>query len=76
MAKVTFSSKWGSVKVQKKVSFTCCEKEKSAEESVREIKKSRKNLLQVRTTGKNHWRLMVLYVPVAAVNLPNPNDNF
>jgi predicted HNH restriction endonuclease len=44
MTKVTFSSKWGSVKVQKKsVSSPTTEKEKSAEESVREMKKSQKS---------------------------------
>ncbi len=42
MAKVTFSSKWGSVKVQKKPVLPVIEAEKSAEEIVREIKKSQK----------------------------------
>ena len=43
MAKVTFSSKWGSVKVQKKSVSPAAEAEKSAEESVREMKKSQKS---------------------------------
>jgi predicted HNH restriction endonuclease len=43
MAKVTFSSKWGSVKVQKKPVLPVMEAEKSAEETVREIKKSQKS---------------------------------
>jgi hypothetical protein len=42
MAKVTFSSKWGSVKVQKKPVASVPEAGKSAEELVREIKKSQK----------------------------------
>jgi predicted HNH restriction endonuclease len=42
MTKVTFSSKWGSVKVQKKSVSPAGEAEKSAEESVREMKKSQK----------------------------------
>ena len=42
MAKVTFSSKWGSVKVQKKPVLPVIETEKSAEETVREMKKSQK----------------------------------
>ena len=42
MTKVTFTSKWGSVKVQKKSVSPAAEAEKSAEESVREIKKSQK----------------------------------
>lgn len=42
MAKVTFSSKWGSVKVQKKQVSTVPEAGKSAEELVREMKKSQK----------------------------------
>jgi predicted HNH restriction endonuclease len=44
MTKVTFSSKWGSVKVQKKSVLPAVEVEKSAEESVREMKKSQKSL--------------------------------
>jgi predicted HNH restriction endonuclease len=42
MTKVTFSSKWGSVKVQKKSVSPATEMEKSAEETVREMKKSLK----------------------------------
>ena len=42
MTKVTFTSKWGSVKVQKKSVSPAVESEKSAEESVREMKKSQK----------------------------------
>jgi len=42
MAKVTFSSKWGSVKVQKKSVLPVVEKVKSAEDLVREIKESQK----------------------------------
>jgi len=42
MTKVTFSSKWGGVKVQKKSVSPAAEAEKSAEESVREMKKSQK----------------------------------
>ena len=42
MTKVTFSSKWGSVKVQKKSVSPAGEAEKSAEESDREMKKSQK----------------------------------
>lgn len=42
MAKLTFSSKWGGVKVQTKSTSTTVGKEKSAEEVVREIKKSQK----------------------------------
>jgi hypothetical protein len=42
MAKVTFSSKWGSVKVQKKPVASVSETGKSAEELVREMKKSQK----------------------------------
>lgn len=42
MAKVTFSSKWGGVKVQKKPILPVVETEKSAEEAIREIKKSQK----------------------------------
>jgi predicted HNH restriction endonuclease len=43
MAKITFSSKWGSVKVQKKSVSSSAEAEKSAEDVVREIKKSQKS---------------------------------
>lgn len=43
MAKVTFSSKWGSVKVQKKPVASVSETGKSAEELVREMKKSQKS---------------------------------
>ena len=43
MAKVTFSSKWGSVKVQKKPASSVAEGEKSAADVVREIKMSRKS---------------------------------
>lgn len=43
MTKVTFSSKWGSVKVQKKSVSPVAEAEKSAEEAVREMKKSQKS---------------------------------
>jgi hypothetical protein len=42
MAKVTFSSRWGSVKVQKKSGSPAAETVKSAEELVREIKESQK----------------------------------
>ena len=42
MAKVTYSSKWGGVKVQKKPILPVMETEKSAEEAIREIKKSQK----------------------------------
>ena len=42
MTKVTFSSKWGSVKVQKKSVSPAGDAEKSAEEAVREMKKSQK----------------------------------
>ena len=42
MTKVTFSSKWGSVKVQKKTVSSTVDTEKSAEETVREMKKSLK----------------------------------
>ena len=42
MTRVTFTSKWGSVKVQKKSVSPTAEAEKSAEESVREMKKSQK----------------------------------
>ena len=43
MAKVTFSSKWGSVKVQKKPISPAAEGEKSAADVVREIKMSQKS---------------------------------
>ncbi len=43
MTKVTFSSKWGSVKVQKKSVSPATEAEKSAEDAVREMKKSQKH---------------------------------
>jgi len=42
MAKVTFSSKWGNVKVQKKPATPVTDKEKSAEDIVREMKISQK----------------------------------
>jgi hypothetical protein len=42
MAKVTFSSKWGSVKVQKKSVSPVAETVKSAEDLVREMKESQK----------------------------------
>ncbi len=42
MVKVTYSNKWGSVKVQKKPAAPPAETRKSAEELVREIKKSEK----------------------------------
>ena len=42
MTKVTFSSKWVSVKVQKKSVSPVAESEKSAEEVVRDMKKSQK----------------------------------
>ena len=42
MAKVTFSNKWGGVKVQKKPILPVMGAEKSAEETVREMKKSQK----------------------------------
>lgn len=42
MAKVTFSNKWGRVKVQKTPVLPSTEADKSAEEVVREIKKSQK----------------------------------
>jgi hypothetical protein len=42
MAKVTFSSKWGAVKVQKKTVSPTADTEKSAAEAVREMKKSLK----------------------------------
>lgn len=40
---MTFSSKWGSVKVQKKPASASAESGKSAEELVREMKKSQKS---------------------------------
>ena len=42
MAKITFSSKWGSVKVQKKSVSPAAETVKSAEDLVREMKESQK----------------------------------
>jgi len=42
MAKVTFSSKWGRVKAQKKSDSTAAEKVKSAEELVRKMKEAQK----------------------------------
>ena len=42
MAKVTFSSKWGSVKVQKKAVSPAADTVKSAEDLVREMKDSQK----------------------------------
>jgi hypothetical protein len=42
MAKITFSSKWGSVKVQKKSVTPAAETVKSAEDLVREMKESQK----------------------------------
>jgi len=42
MAKITFSSKWGSVKVQKKPVSSTPDTAKSAEDLVREMKKSQK----------------------------------
>lgn len=42
MAMVTFSSKWGKVKVQKRPVLPAAAAEKSAEESVREMKKAQK----------------------------------
>jgi hypothetical protein len=42
MAKVTFSSKWGRVNVQKTAVLPTVEADKSAEEAVREMKKSQK----------------------------------
>jgi HNH endonuclease. len=42
MAKVTFSNKWGRVQVQKTAVLPTAEADKSAEESVREMKKSQK----------------------------------
>jgi hypothetical protein len=43
MAKVTFSSKWGGVKVQKKSVAAPAESGKSAEDLVREMKKAQKS---------------------------------
>lgn len=43
MAKVTFSSKWGSVKMQKRPSSPVAEVTKSAEDLVREMKNSQKS---------------------------------
>jgi D-tyrosyl-tRNA(Tyr) deacylase len=43
MTKVTFSSKWGSVKVHKKSVSPAAEAEKSAEEVVRDMKNSQKH---------------------------------
>lgn len=43
MAKMTFSSKWGSVKVQKKTASPSAESGKSAEDLVREMKKAQKS---------------------------------
>jgi hypothetical protein len=42
MAKVTFSSKWGRVQVQKAAVMPATQADKSAEEAVREMKKSQK----------------------------------
>jgi hypothetical protein len=42
MAKVTFSNKWGRVQVQKTAVIPVAEADKSAEEAVREMKKSQK----------------------------------
>src|SRR5450759_3377607 len=42
MAMVTFSSKWGKVKIQKKPVLPAAAVEKSVEESVREMKKAQK----------------------------------
>jgi hypothetical protein len=42
MAKVTFSNKWGRVKVQKTAVLSTAEADKSAEEAVREMKKLQK----------------------------------
>jgi hypothetical protein len=44
MAKVSYSSKWGSVKVKKKPIVPVMDTEKSVEEAVREMKKSQKPL--------------------------------
>jgi len=43
MAKVTFSNKWGRVQVQKTAVLPMAEADKSAEETVREMKKSQKS---------------------------------
>lgn len=43
MAKVTFSNKWGSVKVQKKPASSVTEREKSVADVVREMKKEQKS---------------------------------
>ena len=43
MAKVTFSNKWGRVQVQKTPVIPAAEADKSAEDAVREMKKSQKN---------------------------------
>jgi 5-methylcytosine-specific restriction endonuclease McrA len=43
MAKVTFSNKWGKVQVQKAAVVPTAEANKSAEEAVREMKKSQKS---------------------------------
>ena len=43
MARITFSSKWGSVKMQKRPGSSVAEAGKSAEEIVREIKNSQKS---------------------------------
>jgi len=43
MAKVTFSNKWGRVQVQKTAVLPTAEADKSAEETVREMKKSQKS---------------------------------
>jgi len=43
VAKVTFSSKWGSVKVQKKPAASAADAEKSAADVVREIKMAQKS---------------------------------
>ena len=43
MAKVTFSNKWGRVQVQKTAVMPAAEANKSAEDAVREMKKSQKS---------------------------------
>ena len=43
MAKVTFSNKWGKVHVQKNAVMPAAQADKSAEEAVREMKKSQKS---------------------------------
>jgi predicted HNH restriction endonuclease len=53
MSKLTFSGKWGNVKVQKKSNSPVAGKEKSAEELVREIKKSQKANLDDDYRGKS-----------------------